>query len=80
MSYKVEKWDGKIKGYGFVQFEIEEVVNVAIEKINGMLIEGRCKYMVFEILTLNGCGVYWGFLLARGCFLGFYILTCFIYK
>ena len=58
MSYKVEKEDGKIKGYGFVQFETEEVVNVAIEKINGMLIEGRCKYMVFEILILNACGVY----------------------
>ena len=58
MSCKVEKRDEKINGYGFVQFETEEVVNVSIEKINGMLIEGRCKYMVFEILTLNGCGVY----------------------
>ncbi|CAI7898649.1 unnamed protein product [Closterium sp. NIES-53] len=33
--------EGKSKGYGFVHFETEEAANLAIEKVNGMLVEGK---------------------------------------
>ena len=41
LSCKVATHDGKSKGYGFVHFETEESANEAIEKVNGMLIEGK---------------------------------------
>jgi polyadenylate-binding protein len=32
---------GQSKGHGFVQFEDEESARIAIEKVNGMLMENR---------------------------------------
>lgn len=45
LSCKVATHDGKSKGYGFVHFETEESANEAIEKVNGMLIEGKQVYV-----------------------------------
>eukprot|EP00475_Leptophrys_vorax_P022590 TRINITY_DN3076_c0_g1_i1.p2 TRINITY_DN3076_c0_g1~~TRINITY_DN3076_c0_g1_i1.p2 ORF type:complete len:642 (-),score=55.01 TRINITY_DN3076_c0_g1_i1:177-2102(-) len=44
--------DGKSKGYGFVHFESEEGANLAIEKVNGMLLEGK-KVFVGKFLKKN---------------------------
>ena len=32
---------GQSKGYGFVHYELDEAANLAIEKVNGMLLEGK---------------------------------------
>ncbi|ENN71680.1 polyadenylate-binding protein 4-like isoform X1 [Dendroctonus ponderosae] len=37
--------DGCSKGYGFVHFETEDVANKAIEKVNGMLLNGKKVYV-----------------------------------
>jgi len=37
--------DGKSKGYGFVHFEADEGAALAIEKVNGMLLEGKKVYV-----------------------------------
>eukprot|EP00897_Mesotaenium_endlicherianum_P011020 jgi/Mesen1/9947/ME000071S09364 len=41
LSCKIASTEGKSKGYGFVHFDTEEAANLAIEKVNGMLLEGR---------------------------------------
>lgn len=33
--------DGNSKGYGFIHFETEDAANKAIEKVNGMLLDGK---------------------------------------
>eukprot|EP00270_Netrium_digitus_P018202 TRINITY_DN687_c0_g1_i1.p1 TRINITY_DN687_c0_g1~~TRINITY_DN687_c0_g1_i1.p1 ORF type:complete len:681 (-),score=247.77 TRINITY_DN687_c0_g1_i1:121-2163(-) len=45
LSCKIATQDGKSKGYGFVHFETEEAANLAIEKVNGMLLEGKKVYV-----------------------------------
>ncbi|KRT79126.1 RNA binding protein, partial [Oryctes borbonicus] len=37
--------NGVSKGYGFVHFETEEAANKSIEKVNGMLLNGRKVYV-----------------------------------
>lgn len=37
--------NGASKGYGFVHFETEEAANKSIEKVNGMLLNGRKVYV-----------------------------------
>ncbi|KAJ7540567.1 hypothetical protein O6H91_10G022100 [Diphasiastrum complanatum] len=45
LSCKVAMQDGKSKGYGFVHFDTDEAANLAIEKVNGMLLEGKKVYV-----------------------------------
>lgn len=45
LSCKVAIQDGKSKGYGFVHFESDEAANVAIERINGIMINGKSMYV-----------------------------------
>ena len=37
--------NGQSKGYGFVHFETEEAAQLAITKVNGMMIEDRIVYV-----------------------------------
>lgn len=36
---------GNSKGYGFVHFETEEAANTSIDKVNGMLLNGKKVYV-----------------------------------
>lgn len=40
--------DGKSKGYGFVQFESDDSVNSAIDKLDGSVVEGKEMYELFS--------------------------------
>ncbi|KAG0477333.1 hypothetical protein HPP92_014174 [Vanilla planifolia] len=44
LSCKVVVHDGKSKGFGFVQFDSPESANVAIENLNGTLVDGKQMY------------------------------------
>lgn len=37
--------DGNSKGYGFIHFESEESAKIAIEKVNGMLLDDKKVYV-----------------------------------
>lgn len=39
--------DGQSTGYGFIHFETEESALKAIEKVNGMLLDGKKVYVNF---------------------------------
>jgi len=39
------------KGYGFVHFENEETAKMAIEKVNGMLLNSK-KVLAFDVCSL----------------------------
>lgn len=38
--------DGKSRGYGFVQFELETSAKAAIEKLNGLNVGGKEMYVI----------------------------------
>ena len=44
--------DGNNKGYGFIHFETEDAANNAIEKVNGMLLDGK-KVFVGKFIPRN---------------------------
>lgn len=37
--------EGTSKGYGFIQFDTEKAANMSIEKVNGMLLQGKKVYV-----------------------------------
>ena len=41
LSCKVAMDDGVSKGYGFVHYETAEAADAAIDKVNGMLLNGK---------------------------------------
>lgn len=47
---------GASKGYGFVHFETEEAANKSIEKVNGMLLNGK-KVCLNSIIVEIHCSV-----------------------
>lgn len=44
--------DGNSKGYGFIHFETEDAANKAIDKVNGMLLDGK-KVFVGKFIPRN---------------------------
>eukprot|EP00898_Chlorokybus_atmophyticus_P001406 jgi/Chlat1/2266/Chrsp17S08727 len=45
LSCKIATVEGKSKGYGFVHYDTQDAADLAIEKVNGMLLEGRKVYV-----------------------------------
>lgn len=46
---------GASKGYGFVHFETEEAANKSIDKVNGMLLNGKKVIPICDNVT---CKIY----------------------
>lgn len=44
-THLVDKMTGRNKGYGFVEFSSEEEARAAVEKLNGVELEGRALFV-----------------------------------
>jgi len=45
--------EGNSKGYGFIHFETEDAANKAIEKVNGMLLDGKKVLVSFKFFEFT---------------------------